>query len=64
MFDLLHIKKYRFSCCITGCDNKIILYFKIIFSVEWGPPTIATLIGGACVPSVITFGTPRLSSIT
>jgi succinyl-CoA synthetase alpha subunit len=23
-------------------------------------PTIFTLIGGACVPSVITFGTPRL----
>jgi hypothetical protein len=31
---------------------------------EWGSPTIFTLIGGACVPSVITFGTPRLASIT
>jgi hypothetical protein len=30
---------------------------------EWGSPTIFTLIGGACVPSVITFGTPRLASI-
>jgi hypothetical protein len=31
---------------------------------QWGSPTIFTLIGGACVPSVITFGTPRLPSIT
>ena len=31
---------------------------------EWGSLTIFTLIGGACVPSVITFGTPRLASIT
>ena len=31
---------------------------------QWGSPTIFTLIGGACVPSVITFGTPRLASIT
>jgi hypothetical protein len=28
---------------------------------EWGSPTIFTLIGGACVLSVITFGTPRLA---
>jgi hypothetical protein len=33
-------------------------------SRQWGSPTIFTLIGGACVPSVITFGTPRLASIT
>jgi hypothetical protein len=26
-------------------------------SCEWGSPMIFTLIGGACVPSVITFGT-------
>jgi hypothetical protein len=32
--------------------------------LKWGSPTIFTLIGGACVPSVITFGTPRLASIT
>ena len=32
--------------------------------IKWGSPTIFTLIGGACVPSVITFGTPRLVSIT
>ena len=31
---------------------------------ELGSPTIFTLIGGACVPSVITFVTPRLASIT
>jgi hypothetical protein len=30
----------------------------------WSSLTIFTLIGGACVPSVITFGTPRLASIT
>ena len=35
--------------------------YKIL---QWGSPTIFTLIGGACVPSVITFGTPRLASIT
>ena len=32
--------------------------------MEWGSPTSFTLIGGACVQSVITFGTPRLASIT
>ena len=39
----------------------IILHGRL---VQWGSPTIFTLIGGACVPSVITFGTPRLASIT
>jgi hypothetical protein len=34
------------------------------YVVQWGSRTIFTLIGGACAPSVITFGTPRLASIT
>jgi hypothetical protein len=37
--------------------------FEKVFETQWGSPTIFTLIGGACVPSVITFGTPRLASI-
>ena len=32
--------------------------------MQCGSPTIFTLIGGAFVLSVITFGTPRLASIT
>jgi hypothetical protein len=45
-------------------------FFLVYFTVTGNtvgtatPPTIFTLISGACVPSVITFGTPWLASIT
>jgi hypothetical protein len=42
----------------------ISMFWRTAYAIEWGSPTIFTLIGGACVPSVITFGTPRLVSIT
>ena len=45
---------------IDNCDNKGagVMVLNATFN------NIFTLIGGACVPSVITFGPPRLASIT
>jgi hypothetical protein len=48
----------------TLSDFNAILYVGRLWCPECGSPTIFTLIDGACVLSVITFGTPRLASIT
>ena len=61
LFDSLVSPILLYASEVWGFENKESIE-KV--HLQWGSPTIFTVIGGACVPSVITFGTPRLASIT